>query len=169
MLSLKYIGGNKIKLYNFTLKTYNFEDKIHKKIVQEISQDEKGSKFLGSIENNIEIINKRKEEDYLNNNAYIAYYNDEPVGYISLTHYTEMDNEIYEIASGLLKEQRGYYLGALILQEFSEKIFEERPNINKLTLIINNLNTGAKKTAIRVGYEQESINGNRTYFTQKRR
>lgn len=141
-----------MELDNFILKEYDKENIEHCNVIDTLDIDEKTQKFVGRTRTLIQIINKRKEEeDYLHNNTYIAYYNDRPVGYISLTH--KEDN--YEVISGLLKEERNQHLGSLLLLEFSEKIFEEYKDIDKLTLKINSKNIGSIKCAELVGYKNE--------------
>ena len=150
-----------MELDNFILKEYNEKNIEHSSIIDTLDLDEKSKNFIGRTRTLIQIINKRKEdEDYLHNNTYIAYYNDRPVGYISLTH--KEDN--YEIISGLLKEERNQHLGALLLLEFSEKVFEKYKDIDKLTLKINSKNLGSIKCAELVGYKHE----NKDIYTMKR-
>jgi len=149
-----------MKLDNFDLVMCDANDIEHKTVLIELGNDRDGSYYLGDLFRQNEAIEMRKEEDYLHNCSYIAYYNDEAVGYISLTH----KEDRYEISYGIVPKHRGEYLGALLLQEFSEKVFEELPDIDKLTLLINNLNTASKKTASLAGYTQE----NRVRHTQRR-
>lgn len=149
-----------MKLDNFDLVEYNHNDAEHNGVLIELGNDRDGSYYLGDLFQQAMVIERRKEEDYLHNYSYIAYYNDEAVGYISLTH----KEERYEISYGIVPAHRGEYLGALLLQEFSEKLFEVFPDIDKLTLLINNLNTASKKTAKLAGYIQE----NSVRHTQRR-
>lgn len=150
-----------MQLDNFDLEIYSESNQEHQNILKKVTEDKTGRQYLGNIMNHVNSILKRKEEDYLNNNIYIAIYNQRPIGYIALTHH----DDIYEITSGLIKEARGEHLGALLLQEFSEEIFENLTYIDKLTLVIDNKNIGSIKAAQLVGYQKE--NGN--YYTQKRR
>lgn len=149
-----------MKLDNFILEIYNEDNNEHNNIIKILDTDEKSQKYLGNTQKLIQIINKRKDIDYLHNNTYIAYYNDRAVGYISLTH----NKDDYEIISGLLKEERNKHLGSLLLLEFSEKVFEEYKNIDKLTLKINSKNIGSIKCAELVGYQKETADK----YTMKR-
>lgn len=142
-----------MKLDNFYLIAYNENEPTHQKVIEELYLDHDGRKYLGSLDYQLQVIAKRKEEN-IHNNAYIAYYNEEPIGYISLTY----KNDRYFISYGIRPTFRGEYLGSLLLQEFSEKLFAIYPDIDKLSLMIDNLNTGSKKTAFLAGYEQESEN-----------
>ena len=141
-----------MKLENFDLVKYDSTNIEHKGVLMKLGNDRDASYYLGDLFHQLEAIARRKEEDYLHNYSYIAYYDEEAIGYISLTH---KENR-YEISYGIVPEHRGEYLGALLLQEFSEKVFEELSDIDKLTLLINNLNTASKKTAKLAGYTQES-------------
>ncbi len=150
-----------MELDNFILEKYDPNNVIHKTVLIKLYNDNKSRKYLGNLEYAIENLLLRKEEDYSHNDAYIVFYNERAIGYIALTN----KNNIYEIISGLVPEERGYHLGALLLQEFSEKIFETIKDVDKLTLMIDKSNIGSQKTALLAGYEKE--NGYR--FTQKRR
>lgn len=140
-----------MELDNFFLAEYDSENIDHKTVVIELENDSYAKNYLGNLSYHIERINQRKENNRCNH-AYIAYYDDVPVGFISVY----LEQEMYQISYGIVPEKRGEYLGALLLQEFSEEMFEEYPEINTLTLLINNLNTGSKKTANLAGYNHIS-------------
>lgn len=140
-----------MKLDNFHLEEYDMTSSIHKTVVIELENDRDGKYYLGNLEYQIEEINKLRENDIINQ-AYIAFYNEEAVGYISLSH---KENR-YEISYGIRPKYRGEHLGALLLQEFSEKVFEDNNKINELTLMICNQNTSSKKTASLAGYRKET-------------
>lgn len=140
-----------MELDNFYLEQYNDKNIDHKTVIVELYNDNDGKTYLGDLNYQVQEIAKKNEEDN-HNVAYIAYYNEEPVGYISLT----ATNKSFQISYGICPKKRGEYLGALLLQEFSEKVFEIYDDIDKLTLIINNLNTGSKKTAKLAGYIKEN-------------
>ena len=148
-----------MELDNFYLAEYDGKNIDHKTTIIELENDKNGKQYLGNLEYHIAAVNRRKEESRCNH-AYVAYYADIPIGFISITN----KNESYQISYGIRPKSRGEHLGALLLQEFSEKMFEIYPEIDKLTLIINNLNTGSKKTADLAGYTQE----NSVRHTQRR-
>ena len=141
-----------MKLEHFLLKLYNKEDNIHNQIIDKIQKDDLNNEYLGNIYSMINKIEKRKEDDFLHNNTYIVYYNDKPIGYISLTH----NNDDYEIIAGLIPEERNKHLGSLLLKEFTHSIFNEYKRIDKLTLKIDDKNIGSIKSAIKVGYIKEN-------------
>ena len=58
----------------------------------------------------------------------------------------------------------GEHLGALLLQEFSEKMYEIYPEIDKLTLVISEVNEHSQDAATLARYTQE----NNTRYTQRR-
>lgn len=148
-----------MELDNFFLAEYDDANIDHKTVAIELENDSDGRNYLGNLEYHINMVNKRKEESPCNH-AYIAYYDDIPIGFISIT----TKDESYQISYGIRPRNRGEYLGSMLLQEFSEKMFEVYKEINTLTLIINNLNSGSKKTAALAGYTQE----NKVRHTQKR-
>lgn len=148
-----------MELDNFFLAEYNYTNVDHKTVAIELGNDKDGRNYLGNLEYHIDMVNKRKEDNPCNH-AYIAYYDDIPIGFISITN----KDESYQISYGIRPRNRGEHLGAMLLQEFSEKMFEVYPEINTLTLIINDLNTGSRKTANLAGYAQE----NKVRYTQKR-
>lgn len=140
-----------MRLDNFKLEKYDKYSYIHKKVIEEIE----GNYFLGNLEMHVDMVSRRKEEDYSHNDIYIAFYGDDdygyrPVGFISLNH-KEFG---YEVVSGLLPEERGYHLGPMLLQEFSEKIFEVKSDIDELVLKINSKNHSGIRSALLAGYEK---------------
>lgn len=140
-----------MQLDNFNLEEYCASNPYHKTVIIEIENDKNSRPYLGDLEYHIANIYKRKEEAFnLVNKAFIAFYNDNPVGFISIT----FKNERYEISYGIRPKFQGAHLGALLLQEFSEKIFNEYKKINELTLMISNQNTSSKKTANLAGYDK---------------
>lgn len=140
-----------MQLDNFDLEEYDRNNIEHKTVVIELENDKNGKQYLGNIEYQVDAINIRREED-MANRTYIAYYDMKPVGYISLTH----KKDLYEISYGIRPKCQGERLGALLLQEFSEKVFEDYEKIDELTLMINTQNTSSKKTAELAGYTQET-------------
>ena len=147
-----------MQLKTFDLESYIDIDNSHSSVINKLEEDKDATVFLGNLTSYINRILRRKEDEILYNDVYIAYYKKEPIGFISITHY----NDIYEVASGIIKEERGKQLGAKLLEEFTQKTFETLPKIDKLTLIIKKENTKAIKTAISVGYtlENKSVEGN---------
>lgn len=136
-----------LKLDNFILEEYNHN--IHSNILNKLQMDENTKKYLGDLRFAILMIEKRKLESNINN-AYIAYYNDYPIGFISITY----SEELYQISYSILPEYRKQNLGSLLLQEFSEVLFEKYANINELTLKIKEHNIGSKSVANLSGFEQ---------------
>ncbi len=150
-----------MELENFILEEYDQTNPYHKTVIVEINNDKFGAIYLGDLEYQIENIKRRKETKFdLANKAYIAFYNSLPIGYISITH-----KEDYEISYGICPKFQGYHLGALLLQEFSEKVFEEFTKIEELSLMINNTNTSSKKTATLAGYDK--VNSTKYIQTRK--
>lgn len=147
-----------LKLDNFILEEYNHN--IHNNILNKLQIDQNTKKYLGDLKFSILMIEKRKLENNINN-AYIAYYNDYPIGFISITY----SEELYQISYSILPEYRKQNLGSLLLQEFSEVIFQKYPNIDELTLKIKEHNIGSRNVASLSGFEQID---NET-FTQRKK
>lgn len=139
----------KLILDNFTLIEYDPNRSEQKYLVDRLKQEPAVNKYLGDLQYMALRIAQRKEENQYNL-LFLAYYDEDPIGFISLTYL----DESYQISSALFKEYRGQNLGSLLLQEFSEKVFEEFP-IDKLVLKINSENIAGQKAAELVGYDKE--------------
>lgn len=151
-------GDNMLKLDNFILEEY--DENFHNNILNRLQADNNTKKYLGDLKFSIMMIKKRKLENNINK-FYIAYYNKYPIGFISITY---KDDE-YQISYSILNKYRNQNLGSLLLQEFSEAIFERYYNVNELILKIENDNIGSKKVADLAGYNQIDNNT----FTQRRK
>lgn len=142
----------KLELDNFMLYEYD-DSNEHQNVILGISSNDP-KRFLGDLRRHIAMINRRKDENYLNC-AYIAYYKgfesteDYPIGFIGLSYI----NNNYEVSSGILPQFRKQNLASLLLEEFSEKLLEEKI-VDELVIKIDPNNTGSKKVADLVGYEQ---------------
>lgn len=151
-------GDNMLNLDNFILEEY--DENFHNNILNRLQADNNAKKYLGDLKFSIMMIKKRKLENNINK-FYIAYYNNYPIGFISITY----KDKSYQISYSILNEYRNQNLGSLLLQEFSEAIFERYYNVNELILKIENDNIGSKKVADLAGYEQIDNNT----FTQRRK
>lgn len=149
-----------MELDNFHLEEVNKDDNYHQKIIKELNSDPMVKKHLGSMNISIDFTERNALKTGIDV-IYIAFYNNEAIGMISLN---AVDN-IYEISYAILSEYRNGYLASLLLQEFSEKVFENYSYINQLNLLILNINTASKKVAQLVGYKKEE---NSNYYTMKR-
>lgn len=162
-----------LKLDNFILYEYD-DSKEHQDVINQIEATDPNN-YLGSLKYAIAKINQRKSENP-NNYAFIAYYNDYPIGYISITY---LDNQ-YQIAGGTLPQYRRQNLSSLLLEEFSEKILDYKNvhkmiqkfdsesalnsdiyqgglsnvEVDELVLKIDSTNTSSHKVAELLGYEQ---------------
>lgn len=139
-----------LKLDNFDLIKFDFNNEEHNLVIRKLC-DKNKSNYLGDLFYSIALIRKRQEENYYNE-AYIAYYNDYPIGFISLSY----KNSAYEISYGILKEYRNQHLGTLLLDEFSEVLFNNYEDINNLTLVINKNNIASIKLANMASYESDT-------------
>ena len=113
-----------MKLDNFRLEEYDVYSMEHNRVLKEIS-DAASLKYLGDLDFHVKRVYERGNKNGGLNEVFIAYYNELPVGFISITH----KDFGYEIASGIIPKERGAHLGELLLQEFSEKIFETRKDV----------------------------------------
>ena len=141
-------------LDNFRLEDYNAFKYEHKCVVEELT-----CKYLGDLN----LLLKNIKEDNDNNiygAFYIAYYNDYPIGMISISN----NGGKYFISAGILKEYRGYHMAALLLDEFTEKAFDCYEKIDYIYLSIDEKNYASINTAMLVGYENV---GENTYFIKK--
>ena len=138
-----------MELDSFILEKYDSSRKLHQEIVTSLMQSQ-NSEYLGNIYYMIESIYKRKANDFRHlNEVFIAYYNDYPIGLISITYL----NERQEISIGILEKYRHQYLGSLLTFEFMEKIFELYPDINELYEVVDGKNINSQKMAKKIGSE----------------
>ena len=138
-----------MELDSFILEKYDSSRKLHQEIVTSLMQSQ-NNEYLGNIYYMIESIYKRKANDFRHlNEVFIAYYNDYPIGLISITYL----NERQEISIGILEKYRHQYLGSLLTFEFMEKIFELYPDINELYGVIDGKNINSQKMAKKIGSE----------------
>ena len=174
-----------LKLDNFDLYEYDgFLE--HQNVIKRIEETDP-NRYLGNIKYAITKINQRKTENP-NNFVFIAYYNDYPIGYISLTY---VDKQ-YQVSAGTLPEFRRQNLSSLLLDEFSERILDykqiykmyekfepEKEDLKKiyedgltnkpieeLVLKIDTTNESSHKVVELVGYEQVD---NTTFIRGKRK
>ena len=138
-----------MKLDNFELVKFNQFNIEHEYIMNCIF-DKRGSKYLSDYKSFMEFFSKCSEDVMFVNVLYLVLYNKRFVGFISLVH----QRFGYEVISGMMPNERGKKLGALLLQEFSEEVFEKYPSIDRLHLKIHPTNMSAIKTAQLVGYRQ---------------
>ncbi len=100
----------KINLDNFILEEYSSYNSEHVKVVFELNKDQDTKRFLGDVDYTIEQTMIRRTDDLNHYNiAFIPYYNDYPIGYISLVY---LQHE-YQIIYGILNRFRKQNLGAL--------------------------------------------------------
>lgn len=140
-----------IELENFILEEYNKNSNEHIEVISNLNKDQNVKKYLGNINYSIERINERKKENKYNK-AFISYYNNYPVGYISLSY---IGSE-FQISYGILNEYRKQNLAALLLEEFSEYLLENYQDIEELILKIKEDNIGSIKVAELADYYKES-------------
>ena len=144
-----------MELDSFTLEKYDSSRKLHQEIVTSLMQSQ-NSEYLGNIHYMIESIYKRKANDFRHlNEVFIAYYNDYPIGLISITYL----NERQEISIGILEKYRHQYLGSLLTFELMEKIFELYPDINELYEVVDDKNSNSQKLVQRIGGESTKEKG----------
>ena len=144
-----------MELDSFILEKYDSSRKLHQEIVASLMQSQ-NSEYLGNIHYMIESIYKRKANDFRHlNEVFIAYYNDYPIGLISITYL----NERQEISIGILEKYRHQYLGSLLTFEFMEKIFELYPDINELYEVVDDKNSDSQKLVQRIGGEETKQKG----------
>lgn len=143
----------KINLDNFILEEYSSYNSEHVKVVFELNKDQDTKRFLGDVNYTIERTMIRRTDDLNHYNiAFIPYYNDYPIGYISLVY---LQHE-YQIIYGILNRFRKQNLGALLLDEFSEYFLSYYSEIDSLNLKIDEDNLGSRKVADLAGYHQDS-------------
>lgn len=137
----------KLELDNFILYEYDESSNEHRDVILKIEISDI-KKYLGNLKYSISKINQRKEPGKFNM-AFIAYYNNYPVGYISISYI----EQTYQISYAILPQYRRQNLGALLLEEFSEKMLKYE-NIEDLILKIQPDNIGSIKVAQLADYNK---------------
>jgi len=137
-----------MELDSFRLEEYNQKDLTHRTVAIELANDVNGN-YCFDIDYQVSELKKYKPP---HNKAYIVYYLDIAVGYISLVH----KEDRYEVSYSIVPKYRGHHLATILLKEFSNKVFEIYSEIDKITLLISRFNTPSKKTALAAGYKKEN-------------
>lgn len=128
-------------------------------VIDELNKDQNTKKFLGNVNYTIErTMDRRIDNPY--NIPFIPYYNNYPVGYISLVYI----HDEYQVIMGILGQFRKQNLGALLLEKFSDYFLFHYSDIDSLHLKIEEDNIGSRKVANLVGYHQDSS----TKYSRKR-
>ncbi len=141
-----------MELKSFRLENYSDSKQEHRSIIIQLWNDKLSHKYLYDLSKEIELLNELYIYDK-KNKAFIVYYEDKPIGYISLM---SVDNKC-TISYGLIPEYRGKHLCTNLLREFTYEVLKTYEDINKLSLIICNDNIGSQKVAKNAGYEKETI------------
>lgn len=149
----------KVNLDNFILEEYDQNNREHREVISHLGKDQGVKKYLGNINYSIEKINFRKNENF-HNGAFIPYYNDYPIGYLSLSYI----HDEYQISYGILSEFRKQNLASLLLEEFSDYLLSNDLEIDQLILKIEQDNIGSRKVADLAGYTPNST----TKYSRKR-
>ena len=140
-----------MKLDNFILESYNNLPE-HQRVIDSLMKSDVHS-YLGNIYYMIQNIYKRKEEYPLTlNEFYIAYYNDYPVGIVSITYMNERE----EMSCGILPQFEHQHLGSLLLLEFTEKIFALNPSLDSLYSVIDKKNIASQRMVLNTGGHKEN-------------
>lgn len=139
-----------ISLDYFELEEYSNVNKYHKLVIEELMMDRRVQEFLGDIRFMITMINKRRDENHIDN-MYIARKNGEYIGFISLS----IIEDRYEVSIGLLPKFRGQNLAYLLTQDFCDYVFEWYPDIDNIYARIKMNNIGSIKAAEMSGFKQD--------------
>lgn len=138
-----------VKIDFFELEPYSKYDFNHNRVIDELSIDYRASKYLGDIRFMIQMIEKRKAENHIDE-MYMAIKNGEYVGFISLS----VIEDRYEVSIGLLPKFRGENLAVLLTTDFVEHVFEWYPELDEVYAKIDPNNTASIKAAMNSGFEQ---------------
>lgn len=139
-----------ITLDFFELEEYSNVNKNHKLVIEELMMDRRVQEFLGDIRFMIAMINKRRDENHIDN-MYIARKNGEYVGFISLS----IIEDRYEVSIGLLPKFRGQNLAYLLTQDFCDYVLEWYPDIDNIYARIKTNNVGSIKAAEMSGFKKD--------------
>ena len=139
-----------MELDNFKLEVYTDNSAEHRQVIAAL-QREDVNKVYGDLSYFIMKTKRRGQANY-RDEVFIPYYNDCPIGFAAL--YTS--NERVFTTCGLLEEFKNQNLEALLLSEFSEKLFESY-NFENLSLSVDPRNAAEIAMAQLAGFEQSGV------------
>lgn len=138
-----------LNLPSFNLEEYDPQNILHHSIIIELANELSVQKAFYDLENYINnIINS---EDKINK-VYIAFEQEDPIGFISISKIAST----YQISYAILRYLRRKKKATTLLNEFTKMIFDTEPDIEKIVLFINKINTGSIVVAKSAGYIQEN-------------
>ena len=139
-----------MKLDNFELEYFDNNNFEHKKLLVELNNDHDFFEFMGSVNLFLDYTIKHGKENGIDE-FFVVKYNNEVIGLITIN----LIDDKYEISYAILPQYRHEYLASLLLQEFSEEIFNKYSYVDKIYLQISQKNMGSRKVASIVGFQKE--------------
>lgn len=133
---------------NIVIKKYDEKDLDHRYIMVSLDNDEQFNKFIGDSYYLIANMDANKRRG-LDNQIYIAYIDNEPVG---LLEHDILDEKIY-IKVGIIPDKRGNHYGRTILSYFLDYLFSMYPGSQEIYASINPNNLASIKTFNSLGFE----------------
>ena len=141
---------NTIILKDFELENYHTYNDFHNEIINRLSCDDGVKKYLGNLEYLITKIQQRYQENFVDT-LYLVYKENKPIGIVTVC----LRDEKYEIDCGILPEYRQKYYATILLNEFTEYLFNKYQRLDKVYLQIDGANDKSKIVAARNGYINE--------------
>lgn len=141
-----------MELSTFKLEQYDDDKLEHRRTLVELWNDPISREYLYDLTKETRYIDEKNLEDN-RNNAYIVYFENEIIGYISIMG----ENNRFHISYGITPEHRGKKLASPLLKEFTSEIFKNYETIDELVLVINRKNIVSQKVATNAGYQKDSI------------
>lgn len=142
----------KVKMHNLAITEYCSTDKRKYRFIKEISEDPLIKHFVSnSMEEWLE--DSEGLDQLLVGPAYIVADQRKLVGIIRLA-FLDMDGTL-NLHYAVHPSYRNQHYGTKILQEVSQYIFQQLPNVKKIELYIKEINTGSIKCAENANYIYE--------------
>lgn len=140
----------KVKMDSLVITEYCSTDKRKIRFIKEISEDQLVNNYVSNII--YEKLEASEGDDKVHiGHSYIIEDKRKLVGFITLSFLDENAN--LDLHYGVHPEYRRQGYGSKILLEIGKYIFKEMANVNKIRLVIKNINRGSSKCAINAGYK----------------
>ena len=133
----------------FSIEEYDKYNYDHRSVVIKLANDEKVTRYFHDFEAYVQNIEERIEDDD-ENKVYIVSFHDEPIGVTTVDHQSFK----HYLSLALLPEKRHERLGAMLLGELAEYLFQHK-KMDRIYLEINDTNIASIKTAEKVGFVKD--------------
>ena len=135
------------KIGTLTLNIFNKNDRKALEFIKKLCHDESIlSRFQGIM------IGLKNENNNFFNHSFLVSHNNEFIGYVNIGEFNNDEKSVY-LRAAVDKEKRGFGYGKTILEEITEYIFKNYPQVESIRLKIAGDNKASLMTANACGYK----------------